>query len=88
VLLDSGDLVWPGEQPLVRYSGGVLSFRFGKRVECVLQFLFKRRAGHMRKGITREGVNACMGHPAGLTASALDLVSCIWATQPLLYFRA
>jgi hypothetical protein len=49
VLLDSGDLLWPGDEALVRYSGGILSFGFGKGVECVLQLLLKRRAGHRRR---------------------------------------
>src|SRR5258705_6918689 len=49
VLLDSGDLLRPGNQALVRYSGSVLSFGFGKRFECVLQLLVKRGAIHMRR---------------------------------------
>lgn len=46
VLLDAGDFFWPGNQALVRYSGGVLSFGFGKGFEGVLQLLLKRGAGH------------------------------------------
>jgi hypothetical protein len=49
VLLDSGDFLWPGIQTLVRYSGSVLSFCFGKGFEGVLEFLLKRRTGHMRR---------------------------------------
>src|SRR5258708_1938502 len=49
VLLDSGDLLRPGSQALVWYSGSVLSFGFGKRFECVLQLLVKRGAIHMRR---------------------------------------
>jgi hypothetical protein len=49
VLLDSRDFLWPGNQAPVRYTGCILSFRFGERVEGVLQLLFKRRAGHTRR---------------------------------------
>jgi hypothetical protein len=49
VLLDSGDLLGPGAGSLVRNSRSVFSFRFGKRVDGVLQFLFERWAGHMRR---------------------------------------
>jgi hypothetical protein len=46
VVLDAGDLLRPGNQTLVRYTGSVLSFGFGKRFECVLQLLLKGGAGH------------------------------------------
>jgi hypothetical protein len=49
MLLYLGDFLWPGTRALVEYSGSVLSFCFGKRVECMLQFLFQRRAIHMRR---------------------------------------
>jgi hypothetical protein len=49
VLLDSGDFLWPGNQATVRYTGSILSFRFGERFEGVLQLLFKRRAEHTRR---------------------------------------
>jgi hypothetical protein len=51
VLLDSDDFFWPGNQAL-GYSGSILSFRVGKCVECVLQFLWKRRARHNAKVLT------------------------------------
>jgi hypothetical protein len=56
VLLDSGDLLWPGTQTLVRYSGSALSFRFGQGFEGVLQFLLKRRTGHMRRVSFERGM--------------------------------
>jgi hypothetical protein len=46
VVLDSGDLLRPGNQALVRYSGSVLAFGFGESFEGVLQLLLKRGAGH------------------------------------------
>jgi hypothetical protein len=49
VLLDSGDFLWPGIRAVVWYSGSGLSFCFGESVECVLEFLFERRAVHMRR---------------------------------------
>jgi len=52
VLLDSGDLLWPGTGALVGHAGSVLSLRFGERFGHVLQFLFERGAGHRRKNIT------------------------------------
>jgi hypothetical protein len=52
VPFDSGDFLRPGSRALVRYSGGVLSFGFGKHFEGVLQLLLKRGAGHRGKGIT------------------------------------
>jgi hypothetical protein len=55
VLLDSGDLLWPGTGALVGDSGSVLSFRFGEGFGRVLQFLFERWAWHRRKNITLRG---------------------------------
>jgi hypothetical protein len=49
VLLDSGDFLGPGIRAVVWYSGSGLSFCFGESVECVLEFLFERRAVHMRR---------------------------------------
>jgi hypothetical protein len=46
VLIDAGDLLRPGNQALVRDSGSVLAFGFGKHFECVLQLLLKRGTGH------------------------------------------
>jgi hypothetical protein len=46
VVLDSGYLLRPGNQAVVRYSGGVLAFGFGECFEGVLQLLLKRGAGH------------------------------------------
>src|SRR6202035_5696564 len=46
VLLDSGDLLWPGSHALVRYSGSLFAFCFGEGFEGVLQFLLKGRTGH------------------------------------------
>jgi hypothetical protein len=59
VLLDSGDFFRPGKQALVRYSGGVLSFRFGEGFEGVLQLLLKRWAGHRRR-LSLERVRAVL----------------------------
>jgi hypothetical protein len=49
VLFDSGDLHWPGSKALIRYPGGILSFRLGKGVKGVLEFLLKCRAVYMRR---------------------------------------
>jgi hypothetical protein len=49
VLFYSRDFFRPGVQALVRYSGSILSFGFGKGDECVLEFLLKRGAGHTRR---------------------------------------
>ncbi len=59
VLLDSGDLLRPGNQALIRYSGSVLSFGFDECGEGMLQLLLKGWAGHRGKGITRVGGSAC-----------------------------
>jgi hypothetical protein len=55
VLLDECDLLGPGLMVRIGvwFSGSISSFRFGKAGRQVFQFLFERRAGHMRKGITR-----------------------------------
>ena len=49
MLLGSGDLLRPANQALVRYSGSVLSFCFGKGFERVFQLLLKSGAVHMRR---------------------------------------
>lgn len=49
VVLDSGDLLRPGNQTVVGYSGSVLSLGFGKRRECVLQLLLQGGAGHRER---------------------------------------
>lgn len=54
MLLDPGDLLRPGSHTLVRYSSSVLSFRFGKSFEGVLEFLLKGGAGH-RERLPLEG---------------------------------
>ena len=46
VVLNAGDLLRPGNQAWVRYSGSVLAFGFGKRFECVFQLLLQRGTGH------------------------------------------
>jgi hypothetical protein len=67
VLFDPVDFLRPGKRALVRYSGGVFPFGFGKRVECVFEFLFERRAGHRGKVITHCG----MSKPTVLRVSVL-----------------
>ena len=46
MVLNAGDLLRPGNQAWVRYSGSVLAFGFGKRFECVFQLLLQRGTGH------------------------------------------
>jgi hypothetical protein len=46
VALDAGDLLRPGNQAVVRYSGSVLAFGFSECFEGVLQLLLKGGAGH------------------------------------------
>ena len=46
MVLDSGDLLRPGNQALVRYSGSVLAFGFGECFEGVLQLLLQCGPGH------------------------------------------
>ena len=61
VLLDECDLVWPGLMVRIGVwlSSSISSFCFGESGHQVFQFLFKRGAGHMRKGITLAGLRAC-----------------------------
>jgi hypothetical protein len=61
VMLDSGDFLWPGTWALVRYSGSILSFRFGERDGKVLQFLFKRWARHTQRVSLRKPRNDAFG---------------------------
>lgn len=49
VVLDAGDLLRPGNQSPVRYSGSILAFGFGECFEGVLQLLLKRGAGHTER---------------------------------------
>jgi hypothetical protein len=64
-MLDSGDFLWPGTRALVKYSGSILSFRFGERDGKVLQFLFKRWARHTQRLSLRRLQNERLWHGAG-----------------------
>jgi hypothetical protein len=63
-MLDSGDFLWPGTRALVKYSGSILSFRFGERDGKVLQFLFKRWARHTQRLSLRRPRNDAFGTEA------------------------
>jgi hypothetical protein len=77
VLLDSGDSLRPGAYALIWDSGGILSFRFGKSDEGVLQFLFECGTVHMRR-VSLE--RACMLAAIPCVEAILPIVR-VWAGE-------
>ena len=49
MVLNAGDLLRPGNQAWVGYSGSVLAFGFGECFKRVLQLLLQRGTGHKRR---------------------------------------
>lgn len=66
MLFGSRDFFRPGDQALVRYSGGILSLLFCEDFEGVLQLLLKRGAGH-RERVSLAPLRECVFTETGVT---------------------